>query len=79
MSTANPSPPTFGLTSAFERAVRTAVDGVQAVAFWTAALLPLVLITGLFTGVADQHLSVVGGALALNIVSAVIGHGHSPN
>lgn len=79
MSTATPNPPTFGVSRAFQGAVRTAVNGVRAVAFWTAALLPLVLVAGLFAGVADQHLSAVGGALLLNVVSAVIGHGHSPN
>lgn len=79
MSTANPRRPTFGLSRAFERAVGTAVSTVQAIAFWTAALLPLALIVGVFAGMADQHLGVVGGAVAVNVLSAVVGHGHSPN
>ena len=79
MSTANPSPPTFGLSRLVERATGLVVDGVRAVAFWTAALLPLALIAGLFAGVLEQHLSTVGAALLVNAVAAVIGHGHSPN
>ena len=79
MSTANPSPPTFGLSRLVERATGLVVDGVRAVAFWTAALLPLVLVAGLFAGVLEQHLGTVGAALLVNAVAAVIGHGHSPN
>ena len=79
MSTANPSPPTFGLSRLIERATGLVVDGVRAVAFWTAALLPLVLVAGLFAGVAEQHMSAVGGALLVNVACAVIGHGHSPS
>lgn len=79
MSTANPSPPTFGLSRVVEKTAGGVLHGVQAAAFWTAALMPLVLVTGLFTGVASQHLSAVGGALLLNVVCAVVGHGHTPN
>ena len=79
MSTANPSPPTFGLSRLVERATGLVVDGVRAVAFWTAALLPLVLVAGLFAGVLEQRLGTVGGALLVNVVAAVVGHGHSPN
>lgn len=79
MSTANPSPPTFGLSRLVERATSLVVDGVRAVAFWTAALLPLALIAGLFAGVVEQHLDFVGGALLVNVVAAVVGHGHSPS
>ena len=79
MSTANPSPPTFGLSRLVERATGLVVDGVRAVAFWTAALLPLALIAGLFAGVLEQHLGTVGAELLVNVVAAVIGHGHSPN
>jgi hypothetical protein len=78
MSTANPNPPTFGLSGAFERMIDVATTSVQAVAFWTAALMPLVLVAGLFAGI-TQQLTAVGGALLVNVVCAVIGHGHSPN
>jgi hypothetical protein len=79
MSTANPNPPTFGLSRLVQRATGLVVDGVRAVAFWTAALLPLALIAGLFAGVLEQHLGTVGGALLVNVVAAVVGHGHSPS
>lgn len=79
MSTANRSPPTVGLPRTFERVLGHAVSGVQAIAFWTAALLPFVLVAGLFSGVAGGNLSAVGGAVAVNVVCAVLGHGHSPN
>lgn len=79
MSTANPSPPTFGLSGAFERAVGGVLNGIQATAFWAAAFMPLALVTGLFAGVADLNLGVVGGALLANLVCAVVGHGHTPN
>ena len=79
MATATPSPPTFGLARVVERTVDVAVSGVRAAAFWTAALLPLVLVAGLFAGVLEQRLGTVGGALLVNVVAAVVGHGHSPN
>jgi len=79
MSTATPSPPTFGLSGVVGRTVDVAVNGVRAAAFWTAALMPLVLVAGLFAGVAEQHMSAVGGALLVNVACAVIGHGHSPS
>ena len=79
MSTATPSPPTFGLSGVVGRTVDVAVNGVRAAAFWTAALLPLVLVAGLVAGVAEQHMSAVGGALLVNVACAVIGHGHSPS
>ena len=78
MSTATPSPPTFGLTGVVGRTVNVAVNGVRAAAFWTAALMPLVLVAGLFAGVLEPHLGAVGGALLVNVVAAVVGHGHSP-
>jgi hypothetical protein len=79
MATATPSPPTFGLARVVERTVDVAVSGVRAAAFWTAALLPLVLVAGLFAGVAEHHVSALGGALLVNVACAVIGHGHSPS
>ncbi len=79
MSTANPSPPTFGLSRVIERTVGGVLSGVRALAFWSAALMPLVLVASLFTGVASQHLGAVGGALLVNVVCAVVGHGHTPN
>lgn len=51
--------------------------GVRATAFWSAALLPLVIIGALASGVAGEHLPVIAGALALNAVCAVIGHDYN--
>jgi len=79
MSTATRSPPTFGLASAVESFASHVVSGVQAAAFWTAALLPLALVVGLFAGALDQHLGAIGGAFLVNVVCALVGHGHSPN
>ena len=61
-----------------ERLAGYAVGGVRAVAFWTATLLPFALVVGLFTGAVAQP-RVFGGALLLNAICAVLGHGHSPS
>jgi hypothetical protein len=79
MSITNRTPPSPGLSRAIERVLDTVVSGVQATAFWTAALLPLVLVGALVAGVAGASLDVVGGAAGLTLVSAAIGHGHSPS
>lgn len=55
------------------------VNGLRAVSFWTAALLPLVILAGMITGMASQHTTAVASALALNAICAVLGHSHSPN
>ncbi len=68
-----------GPSSTFERLAEYAVGGVRAAAFWTAALLPFALIVGLFVGVVGERPRAVGGALLLNALCAVLGHGHSPN
>lgn len=79
MSSATPSTPTSAiplryLVSCIERCVA----GVRAAAFWTAALLPLLVLAALVAGTANQNPSVLAGVLALNAVCAVIGHDHSP-
>ena len=53
MSTAARSLPTSGLTKTVESFASRVVSGVQAAAFWTAALLPLALVVGLFAGALD--------------------------
>ena len=79
MSTVDRIPPSLDPLGAAERLVSHATNAVQAVAFWTAALLPPVLVVGLLAGPVGQQLDVVGGAIALNAVCALVGHGHSPN
>ena len=79
MSSATPTRPTSAhplrfIVSCIERCVA----GVRAAAFWTAALLPLVVLAALVTGAANRYPSVLAGALAVNAVCAVIGHEHSP-
>lgn len=54
------------------------LDGVRATAFWATATLPLLLLAGLATGVAGQYPFALAAVLAINVVCAVIGHGHSP-
>ena len=78
MSTVDRIPPSLDPLGAAERLVSHATNAVRAVAFWTAALLPPVLVAGLLAGSIGQQLNVVG-AIALNAVCALIGHGHSPN
>jgi hypothetical protein len=79
MSTASEDPPTLDSSRPLSSAARAVVVGVRAAAFWTAALLPLALLVALFAGVADPQPNVIGGAVGLNLLCAVIGHGHSPN
>ena len=79
MSSATPSTTTSAhplryLVSCIERCVA----GVRAAAFWTAALLPLLVLAALVAGAANLNPSVLAGVLALNAVCAVIGHDHSP-
>jgi hypothetical protein len=54
------------------------VYGVRATAFWSAALLPLLVITALAVGAANQYPAVVAGMLTLNAVCVVVGHNHTP-
>lgn len=82
MSSATPSHSTPTPT-ALHTVVRTLLErfaaGVRAAAFWTAALLPLLVFAALLTGVAGHNPSALAGALALAAVSAVVGHNHSPD
>ena len=79
MSTASEDPSTLDSSCPFSSAARVVVGGVRAAAFWTAALLPLALLAALFAGAASPQPDVIGGAVGLNLLCAVIGHGHSPN
>ena len=78
MSTVDLTPPSLDPLGAAERLVSHVTSAVRAVAFWTAALLPPVLVAGLLAGSIGQQLDVVG-AIALSAVCALVGHGHSPN
>ena len=78
MSTIDRTPPSLDPLGAAERFVSHVTSAVRAVAFWTAALLPPVLVARLLAGPVGQQLDVVG-AIALNAVCALVGHGHSPN
>lgn len=53
------------------------VTGVRAMAFWSAALLPLVIVAALFSGAVGA--SAVGIALAVNAACAIVGHNYTPN
>ena len=79
MSTATRNPPSIDPLGAAERLVSLVTKAVRGVAFWTAALLPLVLVAGLLAGPVGEQLDVIGGAIALNAVCALVGHGHSPS
>lgn len=54
-------------------------SAVRALAFWTAALLPLLILGGIVSGVAGQYPAVFVGAMTTNLVCAVIGHNHTPS
>ena len=69
---------TPGLPQLVSGCIKRLTTGVRATAFWAAALLPLVVIAGLATGLAGQYPAALAGALALNAVCAVVGHGHAP-
>ena len=79
MSTVDRTPPSLDPLGAAERLVSHVTNAVRAVAFWTAALLPPVLVARLLAGPVGQQLDVVGGAIALTAVCALVGHGHSPS
>ena len=79
MSTASETPPTFDPSRPLNSVARVVVGGVRAAAFWTAALLPLALLAAFLAGVTDPQPDVIGGAVGLNLLCAVIGHNHSPS
>lgn len=54
-------------------------SGVRALAFWTAALLPIVILGAIAFGVATQYPQAFVGAITLNLVCAVVGHNHTPH
>ena len=51
--------------------------GVRATAFWTASVLPIAILAALITGTAGQYPFVLAGALAVNVICAVVGHNHA--
>ena len=82
MSSATPSHPAPPVSD--ERSTGTAwldraAAGVRATAFWSATALPLVIFAGLAVGSAGEYPLALAAVLALNVVCAVVGHGHSPN
>lgn len=80
MSSATPSRQTSAQPAGFlASCIEQCFAGVRAIAFWAAALLPLLVLVTLVTGVAGRYPSALTGSLAVNVVCAVIGHGHSPN
>jgi hypothetical protein len=82
MSSATPSsfsiPRPSSLPGVFARTVQRLVTGIKAVTFWSAALLPLVLVGALAAGIGTQRPNLFTALLAVNVVCAVVGHGYSP-
>lgn len=80
MSSATPSR-SSPATADLHRLVRGCADrlltGVRAMAFWSAALLPLVIVAALASGAVG--VDTVGIALAINAACAVIGHSYTPH
>jgi hypothetical protein len=53
------------------------LPAVRFVGFWTAVLLPFVLVSILVSGLAAQSPSLVGGLLACNVVGLVLGRNYN--
>jgi len=53
--------------------------GVRAAAFWASTVLPVLVVAALVVGTAGQYPMALAGALVLNVVCALVGHGHSPS
>ncbi|WP_181690856.1 hypothetical protein [Natronomonas sp. LN261] len=92
MSSATPSRRTpsardDGSTAATTTATTTATaawtdrlaGGVRAAAFWTSTVLPVLVVAALVIGTAGQYPVALAGVLVLNVVCALVGHGHSPS
>jgi hypothetical protein len=79
MSSATPSPsPATADRQRFVAAFAARLaTGVRATAFWSAALLPLVIVAALASGAVG--IDTVGIALAVNAACAIVGHNYSPN
>ena len=56
---------------------RTALAPVRFVGFWSAVVLPLVLLPMLFGGFAEANPLVFGGLLVTNLVAAAVGRHHA--
>jgi hypothetical protein len=81
MSSATPSRPAPFATddrSTVAAWTKRFVSGVRATAFWSAAVLPLVVIAAMAAVPVGQYPAILAGALALNVICAVVGHEHTP-
>lgn len=81
MSSATPpnqSPLVPDMPRLIERSAERFAAGVRATAFWTAALLPLVLLAALVAGLGNGQPTLLGGALVVNAVCVLLGHDYSP-
>ena len=80
MSSASPfeSEPTSPLRRVAAQPLRTVcLPAARFVGFWTAVLLPFVLVSMLVTGLAAQSPSLVGGLLACNVAGLVLGRNYN--
>lgn len=75
----NPRLPSF--PSDVSHAVFALQTAVQAIAFWTAALLPLALVALLL--LVDRgrtvDVDIVAGLVAINVVACILGHEYDPS
>jgi len=53
-------------------------SGIRATAFWTATVLPLLLVAVVVAGPVGQYPGAFAVAVALNLLCAVVGHDHAP-
>lgn len=52
--------------------------GVQRTAFWTAVVIPVVLLWLFGAGLAGWRLPAFGVLIALDVVALIVGHDHAP-
>lgn len=65
--------------AAVDAALQRAVDGVRAVAFWSAVTLPLAYVPVLRMGDVSGQPGPFLALLLLHVVSLLLGHEHSPS
>lgn len=64
--------------SARETVILGVANAIRYLAFWTAILVPLIIVPAVLAGAVSSYPHAFFGLLALNVVCLVAGHGHRP-